>query len=472
MADWPAEHNYARLFGAIAPEELQRWRELDWLPTPPPGDVIFARTEQEFGIVELGGALPFLETRKVTRWPENVRWLKSEILARFLLVHPALYRSYLQLARKERYPILAGPQQGMLVQVAAETPGMEAAAFAIFLATRAEKLGMRVLLVDGDDKNQFLFPLLGLQEMPPLLTENLQKPSTFRSDLSRCVVKLGENRDYLNLHATTLRPFNEEEISRICGYVLADYDCVVFYSGRYKSRWLSTQAELTFACGDGSWRCERSSILAHTGSPHLVLLRPSSDIYYPGLTAEFGRKLPEDQFAELPPQLETLARYVDHLLSARTLLWGHNERAQAITASGGAVLYRKLLGVEDAGEKSLNALQKKLRARYPGKSFFTLRSALRAASYLPRVPVSIIVSVAAWPQLVSLPYSDELLAIAIFPRGAIPPPDPEITAAGPATLRRLATTALRGQFKEFLTSPPLTAKESNALAALMLQLQP
>ena len=467
--------NLSRLLKAILPVELESLQAQDWQSVPLAGEAICARFEKPAGITGLGGALPFLETRKIEP-PEGYQWTRSDNLARFLAENRALCRSYLTIARADRQLLHGAPDHAQLLQVAAETAGAEAATFAIFLATRAAAAGNKVLLADADDQNQFVFSLLGFAEMPPVLTENLQKPSSFRSDLARCITTAWQGVDYLNLQATSLRCFNDIELSRICGFLDADYDTIILYSGRRPSGWLSLNAALTFSVCAPSLKGEMSALSRHAGSPHLVLLRRGEDSSFPWLTREFGRMVPEDRWQNLPANLNVLAGFVDRVLSARRLVIGNGEMVGALSVLNGAALYCRLSGTEPEHiEKTVNGLQSRLRAHYPRDTFFSARSATRALARLQRLPVSVLLEINGQPQLVSLPVSPELLATAVFPQGVIPAltaDNTRVSAAGPGGIDRFRTLALRGQATEIYSAERLRLKKPNALAALLEQMQP
>ncbi|MFZ5630941.1 MAG: hypothetical protein ACOY5B_17540 [Spirochaetota bacterium] len=466
--------NFSRLLRAILPGELDALLAMDWQPTPLAGESVYARSEKPAGITGLGGALPFLEMRK-SESPDGFLWTRSDNLARFLAENRALCRSYLTQARADRLALHGAPDQAQLIQVSAETAGAEAAAFAIFLATRAAAAGNKVLLADADDQNQFVFSLLGFADMPPVLTENLQKPSSFRTDLTRCISRAWQGVDYLNLQATSLRCFNDTELSRICGFLDADYDTIIIYSGRRSAPWLSLNAALTFSVCTPSLKGEMASLARHTGSPHLVLLRRGEDYYFPWLTPEFGRMVPEDRWQNLPANLNVLAGFVDRVLSARRLLIGNGDLGGALSVLNGAALYCRLSGTE-AGEtdKIVNGLQSRLRAYYPRETFFSARSAKRALARLQLLPVSVLIEVNGQPQLVTLPASPELLATAVFPQGVIPTlkgDNLRVSTAGPGSIDRFRILALRGQVTEIYSAERLRLQKPNALAALLEQLQ-
>lgn len=470
----PAE-NYAHLLAAITPEEKEALLALDWQAQPLPGESVMMRHEKAAGITHLAGALPFLETHKAELPSDEMRWLRSESLAQFLLQHRALCHSYLKLARGARYTLCGAPSPARVLQVAAEIPGVEAAAFAVFLASRAAQLGDKVLLVDADDQNQFVFPLLHFAELPPVLTENLQKPSSFRTDLTRCIVKAWPNVDYLNLHATSLRPFDDTELCRICGFLDADYDSVIFYSGRRLSKWLSHNADTTFSFCANSYTGELAALERHAFSPHLVLLHPGDDYYFPWLTREFRREIPADHWQNVPPELNVLANFITRVLSAKRLLLGDGDLAGALNAYNGASLYLRLSGAESsAAESTINALQGRLRALYPRDTFFSARSAICAVARLPIMPVTTLLELDGWPQLLSLASSPELLASAVFPSGVIGAlfaGARKLAAISPQGLAKFRNLALRGNFTEIYSAARLHFKKPNALAALLEQSQ-
>lgn len=460
--------------GAILPGELEGFDALDWQSAPLAGESVFALSEKSAGITVLGGALPFVETHKGEA-PAGCKWTSSDNLAHFLAENRALGRAYLSLARGARLTLHETLTQAQLLQVAAETAGVQPAAFAIFLAARSAAAGNKVLLADADDTNQFVFSQLGFSELPAVLTESLQKPSTFRADLTRCITRLWPGVDYLNLQATSLRCFNDTEISRICGFLDADYDTIILYSGRRRSAWLSLNASVTFSYCSPSLKGEMAALTRHAGSPHLVLLRRGEDHYFPWLTPEFAGAVPEDRWQKVPAPLNVLAGFVDRVLSAKRLLLGIGELPAALHVLNGASLYFRLNGTA-AGEthKTVNGLQNRLRAHYPRDAFFSARSATRALARLQLLPVTVLLEINGQPQLVSLPASPELLAAAVFPQGVIPALQADgirVSSAGPGGIDRFRTQALRGHAGEVYCAERLRLHKPNALAALLEQMQ-
>ncbi|AFM11319.1 hypothetical protein [Turneriella parva] len=473
-----ASQEFASLLRGISTSELEALKALPWQAEKIAGEAVAAKIEPGLGVTALAGALPFLETRIDRREYAGYQWLKSEQLAGFLALNRALLRCYLQAARAERLTLVGNLSQARLYQVSTETVGMSAASFAVFLAQRVKATGAgETLLVDLDTTNQFVFPLLRLPEAPPVLTEQLQKPSSFKADLQRCILKLANGLSYLNMQATSLRPFSDAELARIVGTLDADFDSVIIYSGRLKSAWLSANAEQNYAITDGSYKSELAALIRHSGGLHTVLMAPGRDKYQPHLNEEFARLPDPTLWQEPAPHLNVLQETIEQFVSARRLTLGAR-RTSPMTLDilwGINLYFHYAREDETAADKILNKLQKKMSARYPGSSFFSQRSALKAISILPQRAATTLLSVNSNPMIVSLPRSAELRALAIFPAGVIPAVNHGLTriaAAGAATADDLMTLAARSGFNQVLKSARITLQKPNALAAVLEQVQP
>lgn len=471
--------NFSTLLSGLTPPEIGALRALDWQPAPVPGEAVRARIESEFGVTSLAGALPFVETLKqVQKHTEGDLWLKSEHLANFLSLNRAVYRSYMHQARGLRLNLVGGMSQARVFQVSTEMAGVHAASFSLFLAQLLKGSGGgETLLIDADTENQFVFPLLALAEPPPVLTESLQKPSSFRMDLQKCVVKAAKHLNYLNMHATSLRPFTDEELARILGYLDVDFENIVIYSGRRQSAWLSANAEQNYAITDGSFKSELAALTRHSGGLHTVLIVPGRDRYLPLLSEEFSRLPTDDLWSEIPAHLNVLRDTVQRLTTARRLtLGGEQNLPGSLDIHFGMNLYFHYARGDDMSTDTiLNKLQKKLRARYPGSSFFSQRSAIRAINRMPQKPATTLLDVGGRLNLVSLPHSAELRAAAIFPAGVIPALKYDrrrITAATAIAPSWLAANCARGGYTQILRAPRITLQNPNALAAVLEQVQP
>ena len=116
-----------------------------------------------------------------------------------------------------------------------------------------------------------------------------------------------------------------------------------------------------------------------------------------------------------------------------------------------------------------------MRAQYPGASFFSQRSPVRAIKSLEPRPATTLLTLNAVPVIVSLPRSAELRALAIFPAGVIPAISHgtvRIAAAGAAAADDLAMLAGRGGYSQIVRAPRMTLQKPNALAAVLEQVQP
>ena len=247
--------NYVDFLSAATSHEAAALRALPWQAEPLPGEAVAAQFDPEIGLTAITGAMPFLETPKMAAKPATEGWqfLKSEPLGHFLVENRALFRAYSHAAGKEKCTIVGDYSPAYLAQVTTNIAGMEAANFAILTAAQIQsERGGKTLLIDADPQGQFVFPLLSLPQIPNVLTENLQKPSSFRADLTKCLVPLGKDLLYLNLQASSLRPFADDELSRIFGYLDADFENIVVYAGRLRSAWLSTNAHVNFSVGDAT----------------------------------------------------------------------------------------------------------------------------------------------------------------------------------------------------------------------------
>jgi hypothetical protein len=308
-----AAEDLSSLLHGITATELEALKALPWQTERLAGEAVAARIEATVGVTGLAGALPYLETRVDRREYPNYQWLKSDHLAGFLALNRALYRTYIAAARSERLTLVGNLSAARVYQVSTETAGMQAASFAVFLAQRIIASGSgETLLIDLDTTNQFVFPLLRLPEAPPVLTENLQKPSSFKADLQKCILKLANGLNYLNVQATSLRPFSDAELARIVGTLDADFDNIVIYSGKLKSTWLSVNAEQNFAITDGSYKSELAALVRHSGGLHTVLMAPGRDKYQPLLNEDFSRMPEPSLWTEIPAQLQVLRDTIDN----------------------------------------------------------------------------------------------------------------------------------------------------------------
>lgn len=469
--------NFAGLFAAIRREELQALHALPWQNDPLTGEALTALFSNETGLTSLTGAIPFLQVDK-QEIPKtaNDNHLKSEELAQFLVQNRALLRAYQSVAEDLQYPQVGDLTQAHIIHITSDVSGMEAANFAVFTAAQLSGLGQRTLIIDADPQNQFVFPLLTFKEAPKLLTEQLQKPATFKADLSKTIVNLDKNLSYLNLQASSLRPFADTEIARLCGILDADFENLVIYAGRFKSAWLSNNAHTNYAVCPDTYKGELTAILRHAHGSHTVLLKKGPPEYLPRLTGIFSTKRPLEDWKHSTPVVAALREFVIKTRNAtRVVIGGRENLPGNLHCHTGFDLYARLSGLEDAdAEKSLNALQKRLRPYYPKSAFFGKRSVLGRVRNLPQRALTTILEVGDEPQLVSLVGSAELRAAAIFPAGILPAISSSGMRVSGATshgLQRFKTLAARGGFTSVLTAPRYRLQKPNALAAVMEQVQ-
>ncbi len=469
--------DFAGLFAAIRREELTTLRELPWQNEPLPGEAVSAVFSNETGVNSLQGAIPFLETEKgVTGTEENRVHVKSEDLAQFLAQNRALFRAYRNIAESEHYRIVGDVTPAHITHVTSDIPGMEAANLAIFIAAQIAQAGAKTLLIDADPQNQFVFPLITFPEPPKLLTEQLQKPSTFKADLTKAIVTLNRNLSYLNLQASSLRPFDDAEMTRLCGFLDADFENLVFYSGRFRSAWLSANAHVNYAVCPGNYKGEVAALLRHAQGTHTVLMKKGREPYLPVLTDFFSVKRNLEEWQQATPAVAALADFVLKTHGATRLVIGGRENLPAhLHCHTGFDLFSRYANLTDAdAERALNALQKRLRPYYPKTSFFGERSVLNRVKNLPERAATTILEIGDEPQLVSLMSSPELKAAAIFPAGimkAISANGVRLSACSAHGFIRFQTLAARGGFTSVLTAPRYRLMRPNALAAVMEQVQ-
>lgn len=471
--------NYADFLGAVTGDEAAALRALPWQGDPLPGEAVAAQFAPEIGLTAITGAMPFLETPKMAAKPEGESWqyLKSEPLGHFLVENRALFRAYAHEASRQKYAIVGDYAPAFLAQVSTNIPGMEAANFAIFAAAQIEsERGGKTLLIDADPRGQFVFPLLPLAKAPDVLTENLQKPSSFRTDLTKCIVPLSKNLQYLNLQASSLRPFSDDELSRIMGFLDADFENIVVYTGKMRSRWLSTNAHVNFAVGESTYRGELESILRHRDGSHTALIAKGKEQYFPCLTGEFFTKQPLEFWVNPPHELLSVKKFIRQFAATtRIAIGGTGQTPGFLACYTGLNLY---LRYADANEKNaeevLARLQSRLRAYYPKSAFFSTRSIYRNVAALPKTAATTIMEVGEYPQLVSMIQSAELRAAAIFPAGILRPLSAEgvrISAASADGLLRFRDRARRGGFDRVISVPRFRLQNPNALGAIMEQIQ-
>jgi hypothetical protein len=471
--------DFSHLFAAITGEELAALKELAWQSEHISGESVAALFSKEIGLTALTGAMPFLETTKRTSLAatDNPLQLKSESLGQFLAQQRALFRSYRQTAADSQYTSVGDYSAAHITQITSGVSGMEAANFALFLATVIlTQSNKKTLLIDADPQNQFLFPLLTLPEDPKLLTENLQKPSTFRADLNKCILPLTKNLFYLNLQAASLRPFDEQEIARLCGFLDADFENLVFYTGFFRSAWLTANAQTNYAVCPDNYKGELNALLRHARGFHTVLLKKGSEQYLPCLSEPFSEKLPLDAWLATPPALATLKDFIVRTHQATRLVIGGRENLPGyLYCHTGFDLYARYASLEATeAERALNALQKKLRAYYPKSAFFSVRSILNRIRNLPQRAATTILETGNEPQLVSLLSSPELRAAAVFPAGILPAilaQNTRISACTAHGFVRFKAMAARGGFSRVMTAPRYRLQKPNALAAVMEQVQ-
>ena len=469
--------DFAGLFSAIRREELSALRELAWQNDPLHGESVTAVFSDETGLTALAGAIPFLEIMKGEAPDATNRvHLKSEPLAEFLAVNRSLLRSYLNRAREAHYETVGEVATAHITHITSDISGMEAANFAVFLAAQISGTGKKTLIIDADPQNQFVFPLLTFNEPPKLLTETLQKPSTFKGDLTKAIVPLHKNLSYLNLQASSLRPFDDTEINRLCAYLDGDFENLVFYAGHFKSAWLTANAHINYAVCPASYKGELAALLRHRGGLHTVLLKKGREQYLPRLSDIFSVKRPLEEWLNPGPGLLALKDFILKAYQGTRLVIGGRENLPGhLHCYTGFDLYARYAGLEGAeAVAALNSLQKRLRPYYPKASFFGSRSILNRVKNMPDRAVTAILETGDEPQLVSLISSPELRAAAIFPAGimrAISADGVRISACTAHGFIRLKNLAARGGFTSVLAAPRYRLEKPNALAAVMEQVQ-
>lgn len=454
-------------------------RALPWQAEPLPGEAVAAQFDPAIGLTAITGAMPFLETAKMTPKgaTENWQYLKSEPLGHFLVENRALFRTYAHAASGEKCTIVGDYSPAYLVQVTTNIAGMEAANLAVLTAAQIQsERGGKTLLIDADPQGQFVFPLLSLPKAPDVLTENLQKPSSFRADMGKCIVPLSKDLHYLNLQASSLRPFADDEISRILGFLDADFENVVVYAGKLRSRWLSANAHVNFAVGDATYRGELESLLRHRDGSHTVLLAKGKEQYFPCLTPEFSAKKPLEFWLNPPHELLAVKKFIRQTAATNRIAIGGAARANGfLSCFTGLNLYLRFADSgENKAEEILNRLQSRLRAYYPKSAFFSTRSIYRNVAALPKAATTTILEVGEYPQLVSLLQSAELRAAAIFPAGILRPLSVDgvrISAVSADGLLQFRERAQRGGFDRVISVPRFKLKKPNALGAIMEQVQ-
>lgn len=468
--------NYAEFLGTANTGERQGLGALPWQAEPIAIESVSAEFSPEAGLVSLSGSMPFIETPAATAAGTG-KHLKSELLAQFLVQNRALFRGYVHEAHRQKYAIVGDYEPAYLAQVSSEIAGMEGANFAVFLAAQlAVARGGKTLLIDADTHNQFLFPLLSLKDTPRVLTENLQKPSSFRNDLTACIVTLSKEISYLNLQAPSLRPFSDSELSRICAFLDADFANIVIYSGQMVSPWLSANAQVNFAIGNTDWKSELKSLARHREGAHTVLLARGRERFFPCLTTEFATRQTLDFWREVPHELTALRNFVRRVTTLNRVAVGGNAQSEGfLSCHTGLGLYLRYADYTEAeADKVLSRLQGRLRAYYPKTAFFSERSIHRNIRALPNATATTILETGDNVQLVSLMQSAELRATAIFPSGILRPlktGDLRISACSADGFLRFREIACRGGFDRVLTVPRVRLKNPNALGAVMEQLQ-
>ena len=470
--------NFARLFSAIKRDELVALRALPWQNEPLTGETVAAVFSNETGLNYLAGAVPFIATEKHEPIPSaNREHIKSEALAQFLIERRSLLRSYLQTATEWGYTTVGDLTPAHITHITTDIAGMDAANFAIFYAAQIASLsGKKTLLIDADPQNQFVFPLLTFAQPPKILTEHLQKPATFKADLNSCIVTLGKNFSYLNLQAPSLRAFGDDEIARLCGFLDADFDNLVFYAGQFRSAWLSANAHTNYAVCAGTYKTELKSVLRHAGGSHTVLLRKSTEQYLPCLSDFFSQKRPLEDWQTVAPAQVALKEFIVRTYQAtRLVIGGHENLPGHLHCLTGFDLYAHYAALQGAdAERALNALQKRLRAFYPKSAFFSARSVLSRVKNLPHRVATTMLEIGEEPQLVSLASSTELRAAAIFPAGILPAilvDGVRVSACTAHGFTRFRSIAARGGFTSVLAAPRYRLTKPNALAAIMEQVQ-
>ncbi|MFO1472614.1 MAG: hypothetical protein U1F27_16445 [Turneriella sp.] len=471
--------NYAGFLATATATELAALRALPWQAEPVPGEAVAAQFDAEIGLTAITGAMPFLETPKMAAKPEGDGWqyLKSEPLGHFLVENRALFRAYAHEAGKQKCAIVGDYEPAYLAHVTTNVAGMEAANFAIFAAAQilAER-GGRTLLIDADTQGQFVFPLLSLPKAPDVLTESLQKPSSFRADLNRCIVPLGKDFDYLNLQAPSLRPFSEDELCRILGYLDGDFENIIVYAGKLRSKWLSANAHINFAVGEPTYKGELESILRHRDGSHTALITKGKQPYFPCLGGEFSTKKPVGFWLNPPHELLAVNKFVRLIAGTnRIAIGGAGQSVGFLSCYTGLNLYLRYADMSDKKpEDVLARLQGRLRAYYPKSAFFSTRSIYRNIANLPNVAVTTLLEVGDYPQLVSLLRSAELRATAVFPAGILRPllvDGVRLSAVSADGLSHFRDRAQRGGYDRVVSVPRIKLKNPNALGAIMEQVQ-
>ncbi|MBV6493318.1 MAG: hypothetical protein LDLANPLL_01334 [Turneriella sp.] len=471
------QESYHELFVSLTHEEIVSLLALPWQAEPILGEAVAAILSEEVGLLYLNGFIPFTEIiKKDRKYPQDARYLKTDILAQYLLENRSLLRAYLSRVEKLSTFTCEVPQS-YIAHVTSEQPGMEAANFAIFLGAHLQRQSGKTLLIDADPQNQSLFSLLTFSEEPKLLTENLQKPTTFKNDLAKVIVPLSPNISYLNLQSLSLRPFSEAELQRICGFLEMDFDNLVFYAGRHESRWLSLNAQINYCVCENTLKSEQSALIRHRGSLHTVLLKKGDTPYLPRLGKVFLKKRELTAWAQEENETLALRTFILHLYrTKRLLLAGDDKEENTLGVYTGVDLFAHYLGLKRSeAEKALKLLQKKLTAHYPKKTFFSTSSFLKHLKTLLETAATTILEIGSEPQLVSCIDSVELKAAAILPAGIYPATtykDIRIAACSASGFVRFKERIERGGITSIFTKPKIPLKNPNALAAVMEQLQP
>lgn len=473
-----AEENFSEYLLSADADEIAALQTLPWQAEVLPGESVQAHFTGPV-ITYLGGAMPFVETARNTArlFAEGTQHLKSDVLAQFLLQNRALFRGYLAAAAKNKREIIGDYEPAYVAQVTTDIPGMEAANFAFFLSAQLRNgRGGKTILVDADPQNQFVFPLLSLTDQPAVLTENLQKPSTFQADLGKAIIKLDAALSYLNLQASSLRPFSDDELSRIVCFLDSEFDNIVIYSGKHRSAWLSKNAHITFAVCEANFTAEAAALSAHRQGAHTVLLAKGKEHYFPCLTSEFGTIAPLDFWINKQPGLNAITTFVRNITTTdRLSVGGSTSLAGYLPCYTGINLYLRYAGGEEKdAEKVLTTLQNRLRAYYPRTAFFSTRSVFRAMAQLPKNAATTLMEVGDNVQIVSLLQSSELRAAAVFPAGILRPlktGSVRISAVSADGLIRFRELAPRAGISRMIQAPRYRLKHPNALGAIMEQVQ-
>lgn len=472
--------NSSELLSAITPPEFADFQALAWQPVVAlPGDFVFAQMSENVGLIALTGAMPFTETRKLSpdaQTGDNWVMLNTESVAQYLMRNPALRRSYRRALHQSGSAAISLSEPARIIQVSAEIAGLEAANFAIFCACQAASFGGRTLLLETDPKNQFVFPLLPLAETPKILTENLQKPATFKADLAGCLVKLSKNLSYLNVHASSLRPFDSEELASIITLLDADFDTIICYSGRSSTSWLSRNATTNYAIVNPAFSSESAALRRHAGGMHTVLIGRGDKSLLPTLGREFSAKQPLDFWTNETSLKNLKNQFGRHFLAKNMILGSHESSASNLGVHVGIDLYSRYAeSVDNDFPSVIKTLQKKLHAVYPRRSFFSTRSILKHIDNLNVLPLTTAVEINGMPQLLSWPHSAELRATAIFPAGVLEPRDVQGMRINPLTSRghvRLKTLLNRIGLEGVVVGPKSTRLAPTALGAVLEQMLP